>query len=58
MDTQTMNKAWVQASHDSVNHYNVANESNIKQVRELDMMGLFETSWMIFHHPGKMYGYP
>jgi len=57
MDTQ-MNKRWIEHSHLSADHYDVTNNPNLKQVRELDMMGLFETSWMIYKHPGNIYGYP
>ena len=53
-----MNEKWIEHSHLSVNHYDVNDKPNIKKVRELDMVGLFETSWMIFYHPGKIYGYP
>jgi len=53
-----MNKAWVQASHESIYHYDIHDNPNLKHVRELDIVGLYETSWMIFHHPGKIYGYP
>jgi len=54
----TVNKKWIEHSHLSVEHYSTNDKPNIKQVRELDMVGLFETSWMIFNHPGDMYGYP
>lgn len=53
-----MNDKWIRHSHLSVYHYNINDKPNLKLVRELDMVGLFETSWMIFKHYSKMYGYP
>ncbi len=53
-----MNDKWIAHSHLSAEHYSINDKPNIKQVRELDMVGLFETSWMIFNHPDGIYGYP
>ena len=53
-----MNKKWIRHSHVSAEHYSKNDKPNLKQVRELDMVGLFETSWMIFDHQSSMYGYP
>ena len=54
-----MNEIWIEASRVSVDHYDINDNPNLKHVRELDIVGLFETSWMIFNHPAdKVYGYP
>jgi len=53
-----MNNKWIEHSHLSIDHYSTFDKPNIKQVRELDIVGLFETSWMVFEHPDNGYGYP
>lgn len=56
---KTMNKNWIEASR------NVAqscqdSEEPLKKYEYLDVMGLFETDWMIFDHLAHLadYGYP
>ncbi len=56
-----MNKIWVDASHNGILYAKTDDGSNLKLVRELDAVGLFETSWMTFKHydsRNKKYGYP
>ena len=53
-----MNTKWIDASHDSMLHMNARDNSNLKMVRVLDSVGMFETSWMIFNHVTNRYGYP
>lgn len=65
-DILTMNKLWVEHSHDSaeccredlLDNYSV---DFLEKFEYLDVIGLFETSWMIYdHRPAAdgAYGYP
>jgi len=56
-----MNKKWIRASHDSADNYK-SNLSGIGEImyiiRVLDIVGLFETSWIVFDHIDDRFGYP
>lgn len=53
-----MNENWIRASH------NIARRGGLKRAPQrfeyLDIMGLFETGWMVFDHAwsGHEFGYP
>ena len=53
-----MNKIWIEASHESRIHSGPKDNPNLKIVRVLDAVGLFETSWLIYNHVNNRYGYP
>lgn len=55
-----MNKLWIEHSHDdSTLHREEYNIKRLSRFEYLDMVGLLETSWMIYEHTGRRkYGYP
>ena len=67
MDTLLMNKLWINHSYYSaeccLDDFLDNNNTNLEQFEHLDVMGLFETSWMIYpYHNDQInknhYGYP
>lgn len=51
-----MNELWIKDSHKNAIYYR--NKSNISITIYLDIVGMFETSWLIFNHYGsKKYNY-
>jgi len=56
-----MNKKWIKDSHESASLFRdgcPGRDEKIRLIRILDVVGMFETSWLIFNHPYKKYGYP
>ena len=55
-DTQTMNKEWISDSYKNAICFR--DERNVSVTVYLDIVGLFETSWMTYkHHSSKKYNY-
>jgi len=56
-----MNEKWIRASHESADNYK-SKLSGIGEtmyiIRVLDIVGLFETSWIVFDHIDSRFGYP
>jgi len=56
-----MNNKWIDASHESSENYK-SNLSGLNEemylMRVLDIVGLFETGWIVFNHIDDRFGYP
>ena len=58
-----MNNHWIDASHESAENYKENLSGLLKSekmylVRVLDIIGLFETGWLVFEHVDTRFGYP
>ena len=60
-----MNKAWITISQESADAYRSGYtfsddeyEETVRIIRTLDVMGLFETCWLVFKHTNSQFGYP
>jgi len=60
-----MNKKWIKDSHKSANYFRGGrrghhdSDEKLRLIRILDVIGMFETSWLVFDHTNKSrYGYP
>lgn len=60
MDTLVMNKLWVKHSHNDATTFRADRLVNKDRIARLQVIGLFETYWMIYKHHKKRpeYGYP
>lgn len=63
MDIPTVNKLWIEHSHDVAKNYREDSwmySDKGERYEYLDTMGLFETSWITFEHEpdNDNYGYP
>lgn len=56
----TMNKLWIEHSHNDAIAFQEDRLVNKDRTARLDIMGLFETCWMIYPHDISIidYGYP
>jgi len=54
-----MNETWIHASHYNAKRNQGRRGSKyLARFEYLDVMGLFETGWLVFNHNGTEYGYP
>ena len=56
-----MNKIWIKDSHNSAAFFRDGcpePDEKMRVIRILDVVGMFETGWLLFNHPYNKYGYP